>query len=173
MNPKTSPGSASVIKPAQVRATDVVSVIWWGVAGIMVIFVAALFVWRPDFVFASAPDTTVSVSTLTGSAVNAQLPAFAPEPILDALVRQAVLHTDLPEQKRFTVEEYRVELGDSLFAISKTYDLKPDSILWANYSTLNDNPDLLSLDMTLKIPPTDGVLYEWKDGDTPEAVAAK
>jgi len=38
---------------------------------------------------------------------------------------------------------------------------------------LNDNPDQLSPGMVLSIPPTDGVLYEWQEGDTLQGVANK
>ncbi len=69
------------------------------------------------------------------------------------------------------VKNYQVSIGDSLFEIANKYSVKPETVLWANYDLLNDNPDLISLDMELKIPPVDGVYYEWQAGDTVESVA--
>jgi len=66
---------------------------------------------------------------------------------------------------------YKVERGDSVFGIAKQYNIKPESILFSNEETLNDNPSNLTPGMTLTIPPTDGLLYTWKDGDTLEKVA--
>jgi murein DD-endopeptidase MepM/ murein hydrolase activator NlpD len=71
------------------------------------------------------------------------------------------------------VLSYTVEKGDSIFKISKQFDIKPETILWANPETLNDNPELLTIGMKLKIPATDGIYYQWKTGDTVAAVAAR
>ena len=65
------------------------------------------------------------------------------------------------------VLSYTVEKGDSIFKISKQFDIKPETILWANPETLNDNPELLSIGMTLNIPATDGIYYRvesWRYG---------
>jgi murein DD-endopeptidase MepM/ murein hydrolase activator NlpD len=61
--------------------------------------------------------------------------------------------------------------GDSLFAIAKQYNIKPETILYSNEATLNDNPSNLSPGMELLIPPADGLTYTWKDGDTLDSVA--
>jgi murein DD-endopeptidase MepM/ murein hydrolase activator NlpD len=68
--------------------------------------------------------------------------------------------------------EYTVESGDSVFAIAKKFNLKPESILWANYDQLQDAPDSLAPGMTLKIPPVNGVYYQWQEGDTLDSVSA-
>ena len=66
---------------------------------------------------------------------------------------------------------YQVEHLDSIFGISGKFNLLPETLLWANYDVLNDNPDMLSEGQILTIPPVDGILYEWKEGDTIESVA--
>jgi murein DD-endopeptidase MepM/ murein hydrolase activator NlpD len=38
---------------------------------------------------------------------------------------------------------------------------------------LNDNPDVISVGMELRIPPTDGVLYEWQPQDTLADIAGR
>jgi LysM repeat protein len=71
------------------------------------------------------------------------------------------------------VLEYSVTTGDSVFGIAKSFNVHPETILWANYDQLNDSPDMLNPGMTLNVPPVDGVYYQWQAGDTFESVAAK
>jgi LysM repeat protein len=84
-----------------------------------------------------------------------------------------VLHTTIPNRTRQEIINYTVQQGDSVFEIAANFDLKPETVLWANYAQLNDNPHMISIGMQLNIPPADGVLYEWQAGDTLEAVAGR
>jgi len=86
--------------------------------------------------------------------------------------RQANLRTILPNRPREKEIVYRVQAGDSVFGIAQSFNLKPETVLWANYDILNDDPHMISIGQELIIPPTDGVLYKWKEGDTIENVAA-
>jgi hypothetical protein len=108
------------------------------------------------------------------------LPAFQPNLRLEGsliegpfIARRTIIHTTIPERPRFEVKAYTVEKGDSIFEISNHFKIKPETVLWANYAILNDNPDTIGLGMSLAIPPVDGVYYEWQEGDTVEAVAAR
>jgi len=142
----------------------------------MVLILIALLVWRPDLEmpsFLAGRTEAKSPDVPTQSAIAAQLPPFTPDLPINAIVRYIDPHTIIPTRPRETVEVYTVEAGDSLFAIGKSYNIEPESILWANYDVLRDNPEELSIGMKLKIPPTDGILYQWKEGDTVEAIAAK
>jgi murein DD-endopeptidase MepM/ murein hydrolase activator NlpD len=67
---------------------------------------------------------------------------------------------------------YTVQTGDSLFSIADQFSLKPETILWGNFETLEDNPHLLSTDQVLNILPTDGVYYQWNEGDSLASVAS-
>ena len=49
--------------------------------------------------------------------------------------------------------------------------MNPESVLWANYDSLNDDPHSISVGQDLIIPPINGILYTWKEGDTIEEVA--
>ena len=89
-----------------------------------------------------------------------------------SIIRKANLDTNLPQGYRKSAIDYVVELGDSIFGIANKYEVEPESILWANYATLKDDPHLISMGTKLKIPPVDGILYEWQEGDTLEKVAA-
>jgi len=90
-----------------------------------------------------------------------------------ALVRKADLRTSIPERPAVEVQTYTVEMGDSVFEIANQFEIKPETLLWANYSQLNDNPDMISVGMQLNLPPVDGVYYEWQAGDTLELVAGR
>ncbi len=99
------------------------------------------------------------------------LPVFAPTKAYDSVARNTDPETILPTGSRQGVVDYQVKSGDTLFGLAKSYSLEPESILWANYSTLHDNPHLISLGVTLKIPPVDGIVYQWKEGDNLDHIA--
>lgn len=87
--------------------------------------------------------------------------------------RRLNFHTVIPNRPAVDVRTYTVDTGDSIFEIANRFSIKPETVLWANYDLLNDNPDLISIGMELNIPPVDGVYYEWQEGDTLEAIAAR
>ncbi len=100
------------------------------------------------------------------------MPALIAPAAFKSIERQIQIKTNIPADKpRYSVVEYRVKRGDSVFAISEEYKLKPESILWANYEVLQDSPDSLRPGQVLKIPPTDGIYYQWKENDTLESIA--
>jgi murein DD-endopeptidase MepM/ murein hydrolase activator NlpD len=80
-------------------------------------------------------------------------------------------YTAIPSRERRGVITYTVQAGDTLFGIAAQFGLRPESILWANYDTLEDNPHLLKPDMSLAIPPVDGIVYTVAEGDTVESIA--
>jgi len=87
--------------------------------------------------------------------------------------RSSSLHTTIPERPQEQIQEYIIADGDSVFEIAARFGISPESVLWANYDQLNDNPHMISTGMLLNIPPVNGVLYNWQDGDTIESVAAR
>jgi hypothetical protein len=101
------------------------------------------------------------------------LPGYIPQQTSEAIFRNTDHHTEIAAEYRTSVVEYTVDIGDSIFGIAKQFNIKPDSILWANEETLSGGVDYLSVGMVLNIPPTDGVYYLWKEGDKLDAVAAK
>lgn len=70
------------------------------------------------------------------------------------------------------VQVYIVRPGDTVLGIAARYDIKPDTILWAN-PELEANPDMLRVDDRLVILPVDGVLHVVRSGDTLSSIAAK
>jgi LysM repeat protein len=154
-------------KPAGIHWALVLS--WVGTLLLVSIMLAVLFKFNPITVFQN--DEAPPVST------PANLDEFLPEMRLAgsdfALVRNVQLDTTIPEGTRQYAVKYTVEEGDSIFAIAKKFSLKPESILWANYDLLRDDPTYLAPGWRLTIPPTDGIYYKWKEGDTLEKIAEK
>ena len=89
------------------------------------------------------------------------------------VVPQANPYTSIPSRERRGVITYTVQAGDTLFGIAGQFNLRPESILWANYDTLQDNPHLLKPGQDLAIPPVNGIIYTVADGDSVASVAEK
>ncbi|MCF6277700.1 MAG: M23 family metallopeptidase [Anaerolineales bacterium] len=91
---------------------------------------------------------------------------------LDAISRIITLKTDIPaDRPRYEIKRYTVSRGDSTFSIANNNNIEPETLLWANYDTLEDSPDSLRVGQELNIPPVDGIYYQWQEGDTIEGVA--
>jgi len=120
-----------------------------------------------------ASTATVKVPYAASETAPVTLPAFDPSTVLDSISPLADFHTIAPTHPRETAQDYTVDTGDSIFGIAQKFNIKPESVLWANYNTLKDNPDMISIGLQLIIPPTDGVYYKWQDGDTLESVAGR
>jgi murein DD-endopeptidase MepM/ murein hydrolase activator NlpD len=90
-----------------------------------------------------------------------------------AIARVSNLHTDIPNRPHMDFQIYTVQPGDSVFEIAAKFNISPESVLWANYEKLNDNPHAIAAGMELYIPPVNGVLYKWQDGDTIQSVAIR
>ncbi len=90
----------------------------------------------------------------------------------DGLSRVASLHTDLPDAPRWDISLYTVAEGDTLFGIGQKFNLKPETVMWANYNYLADNPHSLKPGQELIILPVNGTYYEWNAGDGLNGVAA-
>ena len=108
-----------------------------------------------------------------GQATGVDLPALNLPVHLSGVSRQFSLHTEIPDRPSLFIKDYTVETGDSVFGIALQNNIQPETLLWANYDQLNDNPDLISIGMELKVPPVDGVYYQWAEGDTIESIAAR
>lgn len=139
--------------------------------------VTALYVaWRvrsmPAQAASTTPPPTATSRVETASNTDVALPDLTFSSRQGAVKRYADLHTIIPSRPRQDVTDYKVDFGDSVFGIAKKFNIAPETVLWANYDQLNDNPDLLNPGMELNIPPVDGVYYRWEEGDTLESVAA-
>ena len=149
------------------------NLISWGVTAVLV---ACLLGFTYLRITAPRSAAAAPVAQATGTAVR----AASPNPVqnisfmqLPAILRKLTLKTIIPQRPRYGVITTTVQRGDSISALAKEFSIKPDTLLFANYDTLQDNPDGLRAGQDLHVPPTDGIVYQWKNGDTFDKIAAK
>jgi LysM repeat protein len=139
-----------------------------GIFGAFALFVAAGVVilvaespqssQPPPQAAASAPEPTLVAVEATAAATMEVTPESTPESSPFAGIAEP------PPQppERTAPVHHTVAEGEVLWQIAEQYNLRPETILWAN--DIND-PDLLLIGQDLLIPPTDGVLYTVRPGD--------
>ena len=141
---------------------DIVS--WCITLALVVGLVFGASAWKKTTAQALVPQPTADPDR---KQPQVAMPALQGSESLFSIERIIQLKTNIPADKpRYSIEDYRVARGDSIFAIAKSFNLKPETILWANYDALQDSPDSLRPGQVLKIPPTDGIYYQWKENDT-------
>lgn len=77
-----------------------------------------------------------------------------------------------PGTAGITPETHVVAEGETLASIAATYDLEVTTVVHSNWEHLRDDPTNLEPGMEIVIPPEDGVLYRWSEGDTLAGVAS-
>ena len=88
-----------------------------------------------------------------------------------AVFRQALPSTYIPERERLEVITYTVQSGDNIFWIADKFGLSPYTIVWSNMEILQGAPWLLSDGLTLFIPPVDGAYHTVAAGETVASIA--
>ncbi|MEN8173969.1 MAG: LysM peptidoglycan-binding domain-containing M23 family metallopeptidase [Chloroflexota bacterium] len=157
-------------------AIKVGSFVLFLVLTIGVVWIMRSFYIKADFnnqeqvaggVLAAPLPTATPISEISG------LPAlFSPSSNQNqGVARITSLHTSMPTRPRAKVISYTVELGDSVFGIADQFGIKPETVLWANAGTLQDNPHRLQADQELNIMPVDGTYHEWSAGENINKVA--
>ncbi len=139
-------------------ATNVFSVI----AIVVVIWLAQMYFRQP---------AVRAQTTSGGSPVLTAMPA-APSAATTTLLRdssggilrQADIHTNVPDRPRQEIVTYTVQAGDTVSGIADRYGLQPKTVFAANFTLLQDDPHNLQPGQELKILPLDGVLWEWTGG---------
>ncbi|MDD4382318.1 MAG: LysM peptidoglycan-binding domain-containing protein, partial [Candidatus Dojkabacteria bacterium] len=122
---------------------------------IVVVILTVSYIYRKPVVIEASSDTLDSIGVAE----------------TDVLVMNATVNTLIPkERERRYVETYTVKGGDSLSKIASSYDIKVETLLWAN--NLNSK-SIIKPGMVLQVPPMDGVLVKIKKGDTVESLAKK
>jgi murein DD-endopeptidase MepM/ murein hydrolase activator NlpD len=139
----------------------VILVVWL----MQTLYKSADFGWAPNVKAAAANE-----STPVAAVMPVQLPVQAALG-LDGVSRQAISHTTIPSRPRIDVVKYTVQKGDSIFSIADKYSLQPTTILFGNYTSLKDSPDLLKPGQELNILPVDGTYYQWQGSESLTKVA--
>jgi LysM repeat protein len=143
-----------------------------GVGGIVVCL--ALAGW---WLVAPPNTNTAALPRSTISEPPPQAPVSAPEPTLAALATAQPTPQQTPEPSPFAgiaqppaappqrtaPLHHAVAADEVLWQIAEQYGLRTETILWSNDIA---DPDLLQIDQDLLIPPTDGVLYTVRPGDS-------
>jgi murein DD-endopeptidase MepM/ murein hydrolase activator NlpD len=160
-------------KPAQ----GLIWASWIGTAVPVAVLVSILY-WQPilaqQLEERTAEPEIIAVDPVAevSSDALANMPHFTAQAEERFLMREAETHTIAPTRPRSEPVTYEVESGDAVFSIAQKYNITPETLLWSNYDVLKDDPHSLSVGQVLTIPPTNGILYEWHEGDTLERVAA-
>ena len=151
------------------------NLISWGLTILFVLAAGVFAFWR--LTVAPPVSAAAPVEAIQSGRPTAALPTPSGNQIsvlsLPSIERNLTLKTTMPERPRYAIVRHTVGRGDSIFRISKEFSVKPETLLWANYATLEDDPHSLKPGQELMVPPTDGILYQWKDGDTIDAIATE
>ena len=160
-------------KPLEFVEQHRFSFVSWGATGLLVVALLGSALWWTQFGSASSlkhPDPTAAPQDKPTVALPSGVDHLQSGP---GIGRALDLKTSVSGQADLKPITYKVQVGDSVFAIAKQFSIKPESILYSNEATLNDNPANLSPGMKLEIPPVDGLLYTWQKDDTIDAIATK
>jgi murein DD-endopeptidase MepM/ murein hydrolase activator NlpD len=149
----------------------------WAVTVILVAVLISVLYWQPILAQEMAERNggmdAIHLDPIAdpSAEVLANMPYFEVLPDDPYLVRIPETRTIAPTRPRSLPVDYEVLSGDAVFSIAQKFNISPETLLWSNFGVLRDDPHSLDIGQVLRIPPTNGILYEWKDGDTIEAVA--
>jgi murein DD-endopeptidase MepM/ murein hydrolase activator NlpD len=141
----------------QKAATNLLSLI-----GILIV------VWLAQLYFrgTASPDSRAS-EPLPATSVPEGVPITGVQ-VFDlsagGILREAKMHTNMPERPRQEMTTYAVQSGDTVSGIADRFGLQAKTVFAANYDVLQDDPHMLKPDQTLRILPVDGVYWEWLGG---------
>jgi len=152
----------------------------WLITMVLVGVLISILIWQPQ-VAKSMAELKIQQEVSPVITENKEVPREALESMPEyqppeqeaVVVREPETHTEVASVLRSTAIDYTVVSGDAIFRLAKSFDISPETLLWSNYSVLQDNPHYLAVGQTLTIPPTDGIWYQWKEGDTLQGVADK
>ncbi|MBT3391905.1 MAG: M23 family metallopeptidase [Chloroflexi bacterium] len=163
------------------KTIRVLTIIIVNITAVSLVLVAAMVGWdyyqaqqaaaNPVPIAAPEAEPTPNVEIQTNPGVGLPPLSASLSPMGVGINRVATMDTVIPERPTVDVSTYLVEQGDSLFSIADKYQLKPETILWGNFETLEDNPHLVKAGQELNILPINGTYYQWLEGDTLGAVA--
>ena len=142
----------------------------------IVLLAGVIWLLRIFYVRQAAPDSEVSAGALEAVPTNpVDMGGEVQEvdfQLFGGIPRLAQVHTNIPSRPRQEVEKYTVVEGDTIFGIAERFGLQAETVLWANYYVLLDDPHALQPGQELNILPTDGTYHEWQQGEGLNAISA-
>lgn len=136
---------------------------------LVVVVIWSTRVMHLDDAVASQPNPAQAAPTPTAQVALSSIPTIRGS--ASGVLRQANLHTNIPDRPRTEIIKYTIAKGDTVIGIAEKFNLKPQTIMFGNYYTLRDDPHNLSIGAQLNILPVDGYYYEWQSGDGLNGVA--
>ena len=133
-----------------------------------------IWVMKDFFLSGEMTASTLEPVAFAGGGQNTEgveMPSYSGVGQVEGLSRSVEAHTPEEVASRYDFVQYTVVEGDSIWAIAEKFNITPESILWCNYDTLYDNPAAIYPGQVISIPPTDGVVYTWHEGDGLNGVA--
>jgi LysM repeat protein len=135
----------------------------------------------PDEADPTSVPTATGIPTVLSSTVTApptptpavtQKPEITPtDPVsVDPSWTATPTVSEIP---RSGVITYTVQSGDTVAAIAERFDLRPETIVFANQASLSEAAWAIHPGMVLTILPVDGAYHEWEADDTLKAVAER
>lgn len=148
----------------------------WVVAIMLSLGLLTMLFWQPRIAKSmelyNQPQQVATIDySLEGAEAN--LPAFVENNSNDELIRDQNLYTEGQANTRLEMIYHTVISGDSIWALSQTYNVEIESILFANYDILQDKSDNLMVGQVIAIPPVDGIYHTWRSKDTLSSVASR
>lgn len=173
------PKDSEQVEHTETRNFKVISWVSWIAVAVIVGFLVSIIFWQPKVAQSMSQLNQDIDQEFMLDPVDVPRQALENMPefyvqIDDAfLLRKPEAHTAITSILREDAIDYLVESGDAIFNIAKRFNISPETLLWSNYDVLKDNPHLLSIGQTLRIPPTNGIWYQWQPGDSLQSVATK
>ena len=106
---------------------------------------------------------------INSDSVKASVPPFLVTPqVLASIVGDGGQESLIFSDANKSILEYTVESGDTLAALALKFNLKTETLMWANDLK---NGAILKPGTTLVVPPMDGIIYNVTSGDTISKIA--
>jgi murein DD-endopeptidase MepM/ murein hydrolase activator NlpD len=142
---------------------------------VLTLILISIVVWLMRSVYKTSAITGVQSSVKAAEPTPTPPIDLSTIPQLEAgfggVVRQAEIHTNIPDRPRSDIIKYTIAKGDTVIGIAEKFHLKPKTIMFGNVYTLRDDPHNLSIGTELNILPVDGYYYRWEAGDGLNGVA--
>ena len=97
--------------------------------------------------------------------INAQLTIVPSDE--KVVSKPQIVNTSLKSKK--DIKKYTTVSGDTIALLAKKFGVSADSLRWSN----GVEGDVVAKDKVLWIPPSEGIVYEVKDGDTVDSLVAR